>query len=194
MRGRGKTNSTKVDFQEVEPLFIVDLRNEYRHIPPFYSFKNFAVWMQHNGAAQAKAEGKKMQWRFAFSNHRDWCNLFKILSCFKDTTIIVDEADALFQDNKFKKLLIDLFLGARNNNVNLVFIGKRPVLIPITVRSQVDEFYIFAVAENWDVKYLEQRTRQDFPKEPWSLKKGECIHIKEGEKPRLKQYPLFQVG
>lgn len=135
---------------------------------------------------------KEGQYRFVFSTQRELLILFKFMQHFRNCTIIIDEADALYSDNKFKQALNDIFLGSRNNNVTMIFVGKRPFLIPILVRSQADKFKIFFTEEKRDIDYLEGRIQKTFPKEPNKLKRGEAIILEQGKEPRLFQYDKFE--
>jgi hypothetical protein len=200
MRGKGKTNYVKDKLleQKITPAYIVDIRNEFRHIPAFVSLKHFVYWLQD------KRDSKYVKWpdnndyyldgqyRFVFSSEAEWITLFQLMKDFRNCTIVIDEADAIFTVEHFKRKLRDVFLGSRNNNVSMIFLGKRPSLIPIIVRSQADRFVIFAVEEQWDVQYLTSRLRQTFPKDVFKLERGEAIEWESGEKPRLVTFDKFK--
>ncbi len=104
---------------------------------------------------------------------------------------MIDEADALFSDRHFSAALTDVFLGSRNNNVTMIFVGKRPFLIPILVRSQTDKFTIFRTDEKRDLQYLEGRIKT-FPKDPSTLKLGEAIISEQDKEPYLQQFERFK--
>lgn len=132
------------------------------------------------------------QMRFNFKTKLEYLKLFGLMNGFKNCTIVIDEADALFSDSKFSKALIDIFLGSRNNNANMYFVGKRPFLIPVVVRSQADTITVFKIEEQRDIDYITKRVRTDCPKDPYTLKQGECIIFRSGEKAELKIYPKFR--
>lgn len=170
---------------QVSPLFVIDIRNEYSHIPVFRSFKQFM-------AAIANRRLHRGQYRFSFDTQKDYIRLFEAMQSFKNCTILVDEADALFQVRDFERPLVNVLLGSRNHNLNMYFAGKRPFLIPVIVRSQADEYVIFGINEERDIAYLEKRLRSQFPKSPYELQRGEAIIFKDGEKPELVKVPLFK--
>ena|SRR6267154_796760 len=195
MRGSGKTNSLKEQTLEVTPLFIVDIRDEWKHIPAFRDVNTFVYWLFKKGEGvdipktNLSIDG---QMRFNFKTKLEYLKLFGLMNGFKNCTIVIDEADALFSDSKFSKALIDIFLGSRNNNANMYFVGKRPFLIPVVVRSQADTITVFKIEEQRDIDYITKRVRTDCPKDPYTLKQGECIIFRSGEKAELKIYPKFR--
>lgn len=199
MRGKGKTNHVKIKLLEITPAYIVDIRNEFKHIPAFISIQHFQYWLMDKKNQQRyvkpplkKDYYKEGQYRFTFNTTNELLQLFKLMLHFRNCTIVYDEADALFNINsKIKKALEDVFLGSRNNNVSSFYIGKRPSLIPILVRSQADSFVIFCVEEEWDIKYLEKRVKQEFPKDVYKLERGESIIFNSGEKPRIQIQDRF---
>jgi len=134
---------------------------------------------------------KTRQMRFTFDTQREYIALFNTMQGFRNCTIVIDEADSIFQIRDFSVPLINVFLGSRNNNVNMYFVGKRPFLLPIVIRSQADEYVIFGVNEERDIQYLSARLRQQFPKDPYKLERGEAIMFKDGEVPKLIHPPLF---
>lgn len=136
---------------------------------------------------------KVLQKRFAFSTRREYVRLFEIMESFRNCTIVFDEADALFTIRDFETPLINVFLGSRNNNVTLIYVGKRPFLIPIFVRSQVDEYIIFCTEEKRDIDYLSNRLRATFPKDPFKLQQGEAIIFRSGKPPILEKFRKFTV-
>lgn len=188
MRGRGKTNSLKVQYQKVSPLFVLDIRDEWTHVPTIRSYNEFLSKIMNGLGRQ-----ENLQLRFVFSSRLDLTRLFYIMGNFQNCTIIIDEADALFSVREFSNALTDLFLGSRNKGISMVFVAKRPFLLPILVRSQTDEFTIFCTEEEKDIRYLENRVRKDFPKDPYKLKQGEAIIVKPGETPHLTQFPKFSA-
>ncbi len=192
MRGMGKTNYLKNRLRDASPLFIVDIRNEYKHLQAFTKFNDFICFVLAHGNT-ISPNGQKLQYRFTFNTRPEYVRLFHILCGLKNSTLLIDEADALFTDRKMGDVLTDIFLGSRNNNVSIFFAGKRPFLIPILVRSQADEFIVFCTEEERDVKYLEKRLRVSLPKDPFNLKKGEAIIVQPGQTPALVQIPLFEV-
>ena len=189
MRGRGKTNYLKNRLLDVSPLFIVDIRNEYSHIPSFRNFAEFLLFAMNY--LQSPSLEKKMQYRFAFSSMQEYVKLFYLLSGVSNCTLVIDEADAIFSERKFSQPLQNIFLGSRNNNVSMIFVGKRPFLLPILIRSQADEYIIFGIEEERDINYLENRIRKDFPIPPEKLQMGHFIIAKQGEKPTLHRVSKF---
>jgi hypothetical protein len=172
------------------------MRNEFNHIPAFTNLKNFLEWLYRHEMKFVKLPHtnqyyKMGQWRFVFSNQKEWEQLFKMMTNFRNCTIIFDEADALCSVRKFEYLIKDVFLGSRNNNVSMIFIGKRPFLIPILIRSNTDTFTIFCTEEKRDVDYLSSRVQQEFPKDAYKLERGEAIVFKSGEKPMIQNYNKF---
>lgn len=201
MRGKGKTNYIKSKLYDtpITPAYIVDIRNEFKHIPAFISYNHFLYFLndKKNQSRYVKLplikgyyhEG---QYRFCFNSTGELLSLFRIMLHFRNCTIIYDEADALFNiNNKIKKSLEDVFLGSRNNNVSTTFIGKRPSLLPILVRSQSDRIVIFCTEEEYDIRYLESRVKQSFPKDIYKLERGEAVVIDSGEKPRVVKFDKF---
>src|SRR5229473_2798512 len=196
-RGSGKWNSLKGKHLSTIPLYIVDIRNEWKHIPAFISLQHFSYFiLDHRNRKYVKYPNqnkyyKEGQYRFVLSTQRELLLLFSYFKSFRNCTIIVDEADALYSDHKLKYALNDVFLGSRNNNVSMIYAVKRPFLIPILVRSQADKFTIFFTEEKLDINYLEGRIQKAFPKDPASLKRGEAIIIEQGKEPQLYQYDKF---
>jgi hypothetical protein len=204
MRGKGKTNYVKskilgnsgTNVSPIIPCYIIDIRNEFKHIPGFTNITYFTNWLYKRDTRYLKLPQtnefyKYGQFRFVFNNSKEWEQLYKLLSNFRNCTIVVDEADAIFTVRKFERPLIDVFLGSRNNNVSMIFIGKRPFLIPIFIRSQTDTFTVFCVEEENDINYLSKRVKQDFPKDVFKLERGEAIVFKSGEKPMVQIYDKF---
>jgi hypothetical protein len=178
-------------------LYIVDIRNEWKHIPAFDSVAKFTYFLMDNRNRRFIKfptnpkffhEG---QFRFAFNTKKELLTLFTYFKHFRNCTIVVDEADALFSDRHFQSALTDVFLGSRNNNVTMIFVGKRPYLIPILVRSQVDRFTIFRTDEKRDIDYLEERSKS-LPKNPRDLKLGEAIIIEQDNEARIEQFQRFE--
>src|SRR5712692_6615705 len=171
MRGQGKTNAAMVELHNVSPLFVIALRpKDWTWMPiTFYSFRDFVYW----GVSRSHLN-KKMQVRFAFGTMDAYIELFNAMGqSFQNSTIVIDEADAFYSVPKFEQPLNNLFLGSRNNNLNLYYMVKRPTLVPVLVRSQVDRFLVFRTEEQWDIDYLSKRTRKIFPKDPFKLDIGE---------------------
>lgn len=199
MRGKGKTNYEKNKLLDITPAYVIDIRNEFKHIPAFITFKHFQYWLMDKSNQQKyvkmplnKSYYKEGQYRFTFNTVEELSQLFKLMLHFRNCYIVFDEADALFKINgKISRQIENVFLGSRNNNVSLTFIGKRPSLIPILVRSQADRFVIFCVEEEWDINYLEKRVKTSFPKDVFKLERGEAIVFDSGEKPRIEIYDKF---
>ncbi len=118
--------------------------------------------------------------------------LFSLLNAVTNSTVVVDEADAILSYRDFQQPLINVFLGSRNNNLNMIFVSKRPFLIPILFRSQADEFVIFGTEEEKDIAYLTKRIRTEFPKDPFKLSVGEAIVWNHGDKPVVRQFSKFE--
>lgn len=189
MRGSGKTNGAKTELLRVSPLFVVDIRKDYTHLPiQFFTHKDFMLWVHSN---QLKLQKPGLQIRFHFTEKEELTSLFYSMKYFQNCTIVIDEADALFTVKDWEKPLTDVFLGSRNNNINLYFMTKRPSLLPILVRSQADRFVVFCTEEQWDIDYLSKRLRKAFPKDPFRLSVGEAIVLKQGQEPALHHYPKF---
>jgi hypothetical protein len=131
------------------------------------------------------------QIRFAFNTATEYEKLYRLLVHFRNCMIVVDEADAIFTNRKFEKTLFDVFLGSRNNNVSMIFIGKRPYLIPKFIRSQADTYTVFCMEENNDVSYIEDRVKQNLPKPLYKLERGESIVFRSGEKPCIQIHDKF---
>lgn len=188
MRGSGKTNSMKGDLRECPNLFIVDIRDEYGHIPAIHSYPEFVRFAVSHHAGNGNG---KLQLRINYSTRSDYVRTFHLFASLANCTILVDEADAIFSDKKFEDALVNVFLGSRNNKVNMYFAAKRPFLLPILVRSQADKYVIFRTEEERDINYLEGRIRKEFPKAPHTLNTGEAIIASEGQAPFLKRFPKF---
>jgi hypothetical protein len=178
-------------------LYIVDIRNEWKHIPAFTSIQNFNYFIIDNRnrkyvkyPANLKYY-KDGQFRFVLTSQKELLALFAFFKHFRNCTIVIDEADALYSQRKFEYALNDVFLGSRNNNVSLIYPVKRPFLIPILVRSQADRFTVFFTEEKRDIDYLEGRIQKSFPKPPANLKRGEGIIIEQGKEPQLYQFDKF---
>lgn len=191
MRGQGKTNYLKSRLLPVSPLLIVDIRNEYRHVTGFRSIGDFVRLMMHDPRI---SQNEKRQYRFCFQTKRDYVRLFNLLCAVTNSTIVLDEADALCSCRDFLSPIQDLFLGSRNNNISMIFVGKRPFLIPILIRSQAEEYVIFKTEERRDIEYLTTRVKADLPKDPSRLSRGEAIVWKDGEKAKLQSFQLFSGG
>lgn len=196
-RGAGKTNSLKGRLLNTTPLYVVDIRNEWKHLPAFTSIQNFSYFLIDNrNRKYIKYPNnpkyyKDGQFRFVLTSQKELMQLFAYFKNFRNCTIVVDEADALYSNRKFEYVLNDVFLGSRNNNITLIYPVKRPFLIPILVRSQTDRFTVFFTEEKRDIDYLEGRLRKGFPKDPADLKRGEAIIIEQGEEPTLYNFDKF---
>lgn len=190
-RGAGKTNAAMGELRYVSPLFAIALRsNDWTWMQTFFDLKQFIYW-----AVSRPRSGKGMQIRFQFGKMDDYIQLFETMAAtFQNSTIVVDEADAFYSVPKFHESLNNLFLGSRNNNLNLYYMSKRPFLVPVLIRSQVDRFVIFRTEEQRDIDYLSNRTRQQFPKDPYKLATGEAIVIKQGQAPVIQKFPLFHAS
>lgn len=195
MRGRGKTNYLKGRIYEgkVTPLYVIDIRDEWKHIPAFRDLNSFIYYLMRRENFDIKQSEFSLegQYRFNFQRKTEYERLFHLMCGFKNCTIIIDEADALFSDRKFERGLTDVMLGSRNNRANLIFAGKRPFLIPIVVRSQVDKFIVFQIEEQRDIDYITKRVRSTIPKDPYNLVQGEAIIFETGEKPVIQKFPKF---
>lgn len=192
-KGSGKTNAVKTETDKLNSCYFVDIRNEYNHVPKYtdkIKFIQALVAYQHN-----RIPGEKItKASLTFHNRTDYIEIFQLMKGFGNTNIVFDEADTLFQDRKMEPALIDVMLGARNNNVNLFYCTKRPFLIPIAVRSQADVFLVFRTKEKRDVDYLEANLPNDstFPIPPRNLKQGQCIIISDGtEEVEVRQYDKY---
>ena len=201
MRGKGKTNYVKGKLlqSEITPAYIIDIRNEFKHIPAFVSLQHFQYWLMDKKNPKwvkppiIKGYYLDGQYRFTFNTTAELHSLFKLMLHFRNCTIVYDEADALFKiSTKIQKSMEDIFLGSRNNNITSIYIGKRPSLIPILVRSQADRFTVFCVEEEWDINYLTKRVKQNFPKDIFKLERGEAIVFDSGEKPRVEVFEKFK--
>lgn len=187
VRGAGKTNAAKVVYNKTAPLFVVDIRKDWEHLPQhFFTYADFA-----HAVFNQTIFRKPMQVRFHFGKKEDLTTLFYAMCHFQNCTIIWDEADALFTQKEFEKPMIDVLLGSRNNNLNMAYMAKRPSLIPILVRSQADRYFVFRVEEEWDINYLSKRLRKNFPKDPFKLATGEAIVFQSGQEPVLQKFPKF---
>lgn len=189
MRGRGKTNYLKSRLDTVHNLFIVDIRNEYQHISAFTKFSDFMLYVLNTYHNENLSNGNNHlpRYRFTFQSQQEYIKLFQVFSSFQNCTIVIDEADSIFSVRHFCNPLINVFLGSRNNNINMIFVAKRPFLIPILVRSQADEYVIFGTRESRDIDYLESRIQKQFPKNPFHLNLGEAILIQYDNVPELIQ-------
>lgn len=201
MRGKGKTNYVKnrLFLSEITPAYIIDIRNEFKHLPAFVSLNHFQYWLMDKKNPKwikppiIKGYCLDGQYRFSFNTSNELMSLFKLMLHFRNCTIVYDEADALFKISyKIQKCMEDIFLGSRNNNISSIYIGKRPSLIPILVRSQADRFTVFCVEEEWDINYLTKRVKQYFPKDVYKLERGEAIIFDSGEKPRVEVFDKFK--
>lgn len=192
VRGSGKTNAAMGELYDVSPLFAIAIRsNDWKWMPQsFHSYTDFVYW----SVSRPINKREKMQVRFEFSKKEDYISLFQTMAeSFRNSTIVVDEADALYSVQKFNEPLDNLFLGSSNNNLNLYYMSKRPFLVPVLIRSNVERFVIFRTEEKRDVDYLAARTRQQFPADPFNLKVGQAIVFcpRLGEVPKLHQFPKF---
>ena len=192
-KGSGKTNAIKSETDDLSSVYFIDIRNEYNHVRKARTQQEFVrdlVAFQHGRISINKISRVS----FSFSNRREYVELLKLMNGFQNTNIVIDEADTLFQDKKLEQPLVDLMLGARNNNVNLYYASKRPFLIPISVRSQADAFLVFRTKETRDVRYLEDKAPQGFPKDPRKLAQGQCLIIVDGEEEAIevRQYQKYK--
>src|SRR5260221_11402878 len=110
-RGAGKTNSLKERHLETVPLYIVDIRNEWKHIPAFTSIQNFNYFLLDNrNRKYVKYPNnnkfyKDGQFRFVLTSQKELLALFAYFKHFRNCTIIIDEADALYSNRKFEYAL-----------------------------------------------------------------------------------------
>lgn len=192
MRGYGKTNFVKNYINEASPLFILDIRNEYSHIRAFTDIRQFQIYTYNRTYILRHTQNDREQWRFAFNTLSEYVRIVSLMNYFQRCTIVVDEADSLFQIRQMETGLVNLLLGSRNNRVDLIFNTKRPFLIPIAVRSQCDEYFIFRTREKRDISYLLDRFKTDLPKQPDRLVRGECLHVDGDSETTVIQIPLFK--
>lgn len=192
-KGSGKTNAIKTETHDSEFLYIIDIRNEYNHVRKITNEQEFIrdlVAYQHGRVPKERIS----RIAFSFGTRRDYVRILELMKGFTNCTIIVDEADTMFQDKKIESHLVDVMLGARNNNVNLWYASKRPFLIPIAVRSQADIFLVFRTKEPRDYQYIQDRISIPFPKDTRSLQQGECLVIVDGseESIEVRQYEQYK--
>lgn len=193
IKGSGKTNSIKIDTLKYESCYYVDIRDEYGHVPKVHSFDEFIILVMK--VRHGKLEERDIRrLAFNFRDMDDYIKLFNAMNCFQNTTLVVDEADALYNYGKFEIPLMNLTLGCRNNKVNLIFSCKRPFLLPIFVRTQVDRIFVFQTHEHRDISWLEDKTPHGFPKSPRKLSQGECYVITVGTTNNIenKRYEAFK--
>ena len=144
VKGSGKTNSIKIDTANLDTCFFVDIRDEYDHVPKVHSFDEFIKMIMQVRMGRLE-ESKIHKLAFNFRDMDDYIKLFNALNSFQNTTLVVDEADALYNYGKFEQPLMNLSLGCRNNKVNLIFSCKRPFLLPIFIRTQADRIFVFSL-------------------------------------------------
>jgi hypothetical protein len=189
VKGSGKTNSIKIDTAHLDTCFYVDIRNEYNHVPKVHSFNDFIKMIMQVKMGRLE-EYRIHKLAFNFSDMDDYIKLFNALNCFQNTTLVVDEADALYNYGKFEQPLMNLSLGCRNNQVNLIFSCKRPFLLPIFIRTQADKIFVFRTNEQRDIKWLEDKA--PLPKSPRKLDQGDCYIITVGNNQiETKHYEAF---
>src|SRR2546430_8722111 len=95
-RGAGKTNSLKTKMVDNVPLYIVDIRNEWKHLPSFDSAQKFTYFLMGNRDRRFvrypsnNKYYKEGQFRFNFSSKNELLTLFTYMRHFRNCTIIVD--------------------------------------------------------------------------------------------------------
>lgn len=176
IKGSGKTNSIKVDTAKLDTCYFIDIRDEYDHVPKVYSIDEFVKISMAVRHGQVE-ESRVRKIAFNFKNLEDYITLFQLMNSFKKTTIVIDESDALYNYPKFERALMNLTLGCRNNQIDLMYSCKRPFLLPIFIRSQADKVTVFQTFEARDIRWLEDKTPHGLPFSPKKLKQGDCFII-----------------
>lgn len=192
IKGSGKTNGIKIDTMNLSSCYFVDIRDEYNHVPKVRSFNEFITLIMK--VRSGRLEEKEItKLAFNFRDMDDYIKLFNALNSFQNTTLVIDEADALYNYGKFEQPLMNLSLGCRNNKVNLIFSCKRPFLLPIFIRTQADKIFVFQTHEARDITWLEDKTPHGLPKTPRKLGQGECFIITVGTTNTIetKRYEAF---
>lgn len=88
--------------------------------------------------------------------------------------IFIDEADMLFRDDPVSKL----WLGTRSRHLghSVFFITQRPQLLPVTVRGQCKNLFLFNCSAD-DAKKLSNEWNKIELREAHTLTQGEYFHI-----------------
>src|SRR5213080_2396221 len=114
IKGYGKTNGVKCMVSNKPKVFTIDIRHEYKHFQHYYKFNDFILALYHKSFAE-----NEFKVAFTFNTKSEYIKLFYFLQAAGKCTLIIDEADSLFQIREFHNPLFNLFLGARNKQVDL---------------------------------------------------------------------------
>ena len=128
-RGRGKT-TLAFEFIEAggyDQTFILDFLGEYGDIKQKNVFIFYEDLNKFYYRVRDQADGKKK------------------------TLIIFDEID-IYGKNSIP--ISYLYRYGRHANIDIIAISRRFYDLPVIVRSQTDEFYLFQITEELDLRYL----------------------------------------
>jgi len=152
-RGRGKTTLV-FEFIEAggyDQVFILDFLGEYEDLKAENVFIFYEDLNKFYYRVRDRADSKKQ------------------------TLIIFDEIDIY---GKSSIPIAYLYRYGRHANIDIVAVSRRFFDLPVIVRSLTDEFYLFQITEELDLKYLRLLAPQDKILKLINLKEFEYLTVK----------------
>ncbi len=152
-RGRGKT-TLAFEFIEAggyDQIFVLDFLGEYEDLKGENVFIFFEDLELFYNRVRDKADAKKK------------------------TLVVFDEID-IYGKNSIP--IAYLYRYGRHANVDIIAISRRFFDLPVIVRSLTDEFYLFQITEELDLKYLRLLAPKDKILKLINLKTFDYLTIK----------------
>jgi len=135
-RGRGKTTLAFefIEAGEYDQTFVLDFLGEYGDLKGKNIFVFYEDLESFYNRVRERTDGKKK------------------------TLILFDEID-IYGKNSIP--IAYLYRYGRHANIDIIAISRRFYDLPVIVRSLTDEFYLFQITEELDLKYLRLLAPQD---------------------------------
>lgn len=135
-RGRGKTTLAMefIEAEKADQIFILDFLGEYEDLRGENVFIFYEDLESFYSRVRERSDGKKK------------------------TLIVFDEID-IYGKNSIP--IAYLYRYGRHANIDIIAVSRRFFDLPVIVRSQTDEFYLFQITEELDLKYLRLLAPQD---------------------------------
>jgi len=152
-RGRGKTTLAFefIEAGEYDQIFILDFLGEYGDIKK----ENVFIFYEDLNSFYNKVRDR--------------------VDSKKKTLIVFDEID-IYGKNSIP--ISYLYRYGRHANIDIIAISRRFYDLPVIVRSQTDEFYLFQITEELDLRYLRLLAPQDKILKLINLKEFDYLTLK----------------
>lgn len=156
-RGQGKTylayalfDSSKKSSVFINPRLTPKFyEDKYKVIKSLYDFSDIE-------------DQYKFKLIVTFNNDLEYFTFFEILKNIKNATVYFDEVSLWTNKNRINSSLEYLVSYTRTQNLNLIFIARRPQELNPLLMSQADLLIIFNTQNLNDLKYLNTSYTGDF--------------------------------